>query len=45
MLSKHEIDLKPKECAELYSTIAHVIVSDDEAQRPLKCMFGILSGC
>lgn len=43
ILSKHEIVLKVKECAEFDSTVAHV-VSDDEAKSPLKCVLGILSG-
>ncbi|KAL6049546.1 hypothetical protein STEG23_021085 [Scotinomys teguina] len=45
MLSKLEVVLKAKKCAEFDSTVTHVIVPDGEAQSTLKCMLGILSGC
>ncbi|XP_044523455.1 BRCA1-associated RING domain protein 1 [Gracilinanus agilis] len=45
LLSKLTAVLKAKKCTEFNSTVTHIIVPGDTAQRTMKCILGIISGC
>ncbi|XP_007501849.1 BRCA1-associated RING domain protein 1 [Monodelphis domestica] len=45
LLSKLSAVLKAKKCTEFNSMVTHIIVPGDTAQRTMKCILGIISGC